>query len=306
MIGSFSSYNGVYIEITKSEHGHGGIGWEFGTCLWSPSKDRRGGDRYGVMREPVKGDLILHFLNEAWEDNINDTRLCGYSFVKDQYELVDQVPPSPGSWGNLAPYYRINLKEYTPFPIPLPFSIIKDNYSNEILDEIVDNRIKYFPFNTYGDTIRTVQGTYLAKCTNRLFTLLMEALQIQININQNASITTDIHLEYSETKRLTKERYFFARNPKLARDAKQAHGYKCQACGFDFLSFYGSLGEYYIEAHHKNPLSERPEPQWSDVLFSKIDDINVLCSNCHRMVHRHKPALELEELIKLIEQQKNH
>jgi len=32
----------VWIEDTKSEHQHGGPGWEFGTCLWSPSTDEKG------------------------------------------------------------------------------------------------------------------------------------------------------------------------------------------------------------------------------------------------------------------------
>jgi hypothetical protein len=32
----FSAYDGVFVEITKENHAHGGPGWEFGTCLWSP------------------------------------------------------------------------------------------------------------------------------------------------------------------------------------------------------------------------------------------------------------------------------
>ena len=28
----------IWLENTKSAHQHGGHGWEFGTCVWSPSK----------------------------------------------------------------------------------------------------------------------------------------------------------------------------------------------------------------------------------------------------------------------------
>ena len=40
----------IWIEITKSEHKHGGYGWEFGTCLWSPNRNRAGSDSYSLMR----------------------------------------------------------------------------------------------------------------------------------------------------------------------------------------------------------------------------------------------------------------
>jgi hypothetical protein len=33
MLDPYTNYNGIFVEITKSEHGHGGPGWEFGTCL---------------------------------------------------------------------------------------------------------------------------------------------------------------------------------------------------------------------------------------------------------------------------------
>jgi len=36
----------VWLEITKTSHHHGGKGWEFGTCLWSPSKTTDGKDYY--------------------------------------------------------------------------------------------------------------------------------------------------------------------------------------------------------------------------------------------------------------------
>jgi hypothetical protein len=102
--------------------------------------------------------------------------------------------------------------------------------------------------------------------------------------------------EYAEGKRLMREKKFFARNPELARLAKERYGYSCQACGFDFARMYGPLGEGYIECHHLNPLSERSESQWSTEVRTRIEDVTVLCANCHRMIHRCTPALSLERL----------
>lgn len=86
---------------------------------------------------------------------------------------------------------------------------------------------------------------------------------------------------------------YYERDPKLRAKAINIHGTKCKACGFDFEKVYGIHGKDYIEVHHLKPL----------YTLGKIMNINakldmtVLCSNCHRMVHRKKDApLTLEDL----------
>lgn len=74
------------------------------------------------------------------------------------------------------------------------------------------------------------------------------------------------------------------RNPKASREAKKVHGYKCQACGFDFQEAYGEVGAKYIEAHHLTPLSELPEDR--PAALNPKEDFAVLCANCHRMIHK--------------------
>ena len=86
----------------------------------------------------------------------------------------------------------------------------------------------------------------------------------------------------------------------LKRDAIKERGYKCEACGFKFEDTYGEFGADYIECHHENPLSERPERDWSDELKTSINDVKLLCSNCHRMIHRTRPAKDFEFLLSLI------
>lgn len=100
--------------------------------------------------------------------------------------------------------------------------------------------------------------------------------------------------EYLEGRRLTSERSYFRRNPKLVKQAKEHYGYSCQVCGFKFSDKYGEFGSNYIECHHLNPLSEHPDAEKS--ISTTIDDVRVVCSNCHRMLHRSRPALTIEEL----------
>lgn len=301
MLEKFSAYKNVYVEITKSEHKHGGLGWEFGTCLWTPSQNRAGGDRYSLMREPRAGDLVLHFYHDTWPDGLSDTRLCGRSVVAGKFRKVDKEPPSPGNWGGMSPYYRIDLTDYAPFEKPLPLTVLVGRYADEIGQDLEENWQRFYPFNFHGDTIQTVQGIYLAKCTPQLYLIIKRALGLEANVDTVGESEFDPHKEYSEAKRLCKERYFFARNRFLVMRAKELYGYTCQICGFNFKEKYGGFGEGYIECHHLNPFSERSEGKWSEEIRSRLEDVIVLCANCHRMIHHQKPALSVPELKEIVD-----
>jgi 5-methylcytosine-specific restriction protein A len=56
----------------------------------------------------------------------------------------------------------------------------------------------------------------------------------------------------------------------------------CEACGFDFETAYGERGAGYIEIHHVNPLHVTGPTSTS------LDDLALVCANCHRMCHRGK------------------
>lgn len=105
---------------------------------------------------------------------------------------------------------------------------------------------------------------------------------------------------YKEGERLIGEIQFFKRDPVLVRRAKNKLGFKCQVCNFNFEEKYGELGKEFIECHHLNPFSERDEKEWTKNLQTNIEEVSVLCANCHRMIHRRKPAFTLDELRKII------
>jgi 5-methylcytosine-specific restriction protein A len=69
----------------------------------------------------------------------------------------------------------------------------------------------------------------------------------------------------------------------------------CAACGFDFANTYGRLGEGYIECHHTLPLSSLVTER-----RTRPDDVALLCSNCHRMVHRRRPWLGTSAIKELL------
>jgi 5-methylcytosine-specific restriction enzyme A len=86
-----------------------------------------------------------------------------------------------------------------------------------------------------------------------------------------------------EDLRTFRERKRIERNQKLALKAKKVHGYVCQASGFSFEKQYGTIGRSFIEAHHLTPLYEL---KGQKVTLDPKMDFAVLCSNCHRMIHK--------------------
>ncbi len=90
------------------------------------------------------------------------------------------------------------------------------------------------------------------------------------------------------------------RNKKIVASKKEAvlnttGKLACEACGFDFYQKYGDLGFGFIECHHIKPLSDY---QAGDK--TKIEDLVVVCANCHRMLHRKISVLTVEQLKKKI------
>ena len=77
------------------------------------------------------------------------------------------------------------------------------------------------------------------------------------------------------------------RKPGLSAAKKAAfrkeHGkLQCEHCGLDPVETYGSdAGEACIEVHHTVPLSKN---QYG--LQTLLEDLECLCANCHRVVHR--------------------
>ena len=91
------------------------------------------------------------------------------------------------------------------------------------------------------------------------------------------------------------------RNPKVIKKAKDNFIKKnkkiyCEICGFCYEDVYGDVGKGYIEGHHIKPVSELSEDE-----ETKVEDIILICANCHKMIHRKRPWLSKDDIKSLIE-----
>ena len=106
--------------------------------------------------------------------------------------------------------------------------------------------------------------------------------------------------EASEGGLLSRQHFVRERNAALIRRKKQeALAYSghlvCEVCSFNFETMYGQRGSGFIEVHHIKPVRTlKPGSK------TRLDDLALLCANCHRMIHAKIPWLKVEELRKTI------
>jgi len=76
---------------------------------------------------------------------------------------------------------------------------------------------------------------------------------------------------------------------------------RCEVCKFDFVETYGEYGEDFCEVHHLKQLSKA-----DGVVKTTLQDLAIVCSNCHRIIHRTDPMLSIAELSKIVEHENTY
>lgn len=83
-----------------------------------------------------------------------------------------------------------------------------------------------------------------------------------------------------------------SRSEPLRRLALARAGGICEACGTDYSKLASGLGKRVLQVHHRRQLAFAEEP-----VTSNLDDLAVVCANCHLMIHADTTnAISVEEL----------
>ena len=111
-----------------------------------------------------------------------------------------------------------------------------------------------------------------------------------------AEVIPDDEEEGEEGQVLSRVHRYRERDTRLVKKKKsqflKKHGLLfCECCGFDFSAKYGERGDGFIECHHTKPVSELDVGS-----KTKLSDLSLVCSNCHRIIHRRKPWLSMDQL----------
>jgi len=132
---------------------------------------------------------------------------------------------------------------------------------------------------------------------------IAEAIRTGAQDDGFASLTAPVEDEdegVPEGRLLIRRHVIYERNRSLRQRKLQAvlkadRSLACEACGFAFEQTYGERGSGFIECHHILPLHTAPSPN------TRLRDLALLCSNCHRMIHARAPWLTPDELRVLIQ-----
>ena len=119
--------------------------------------------------------------------------------------------------------------------------------------------------------------------------------------SESSDVTDNDQEEFPEGKILTRIHKYRERNPTVVRKKKKSvleqYGkLECEVCQFDFQKTYGSMGQDFCECHHTLPVSKLTKGH-----RTRLSDLSIVCSNCHRMLHRgdHPPTIpDLRETIR--------
>lgn len=90
-------------------------------------------------------------------------------------------------------------------------------------------------------------------------------------------------LEGEEKYRISRHKYY-ERDPSIIAKkkaiARKNGNLSCEACLFDFGKRYNGHGTGFIECHHIYPIAG------NGIRTTRLEDLALVCSNCHRMLHR--------------------
>lgn len=101
-------------------------------------------------------------------------------------------------------------------------------------------------------------------------------------VGEEGGVIMRLHKRYERDGKLVRR--------KIAEAVTQG-SLKCEVCEFDFEAAYGELGAGYIEVHHLKPVNQLGKGG-----KTRLSDLALLCANCHRMAHRKREPLTLDEL----------
>lgn len=171
----------LWLEMSRDQ-AHGGASWGFTHSLWSPTrklkKDGSLGGRWPCWDNLLKvrtGDLVLHLRDN--QDGLG--AFVGYSTAEtDGFETFEH-PPNPGSWGYSESFYRVLLKDFSPFPGPIQLSDVFSAQEKALRAYIernknqLQNQRRHIFCVIQGERLQRFNGGYLTEVDEELEGILL-------------------------------------------------------------------------------------------------------------------------------------
>lgn len=263
-------------------------GYLYGFSYYEPAQEKLNKDfsiAYGIYKNK-QWHLVGFYLNAKYELEPPYTDWIIESKVDDLNELGEELGKE---WRTLS--YKQKEKRFIKESEWLSWKV-------KTTDALPTKEPIPIPKSIYNSkNFRIANPTEVTKKT------FEELLKLNLKSIPNIDKEEEEELEFPEGKEYQKKHFARERNQTLIKEAKrkfkETHGsLYCQICNFNFEKKYGKIGLDFIEGHHTIPISEMKEGH-----KTKVKDIALVCSNCHRMLHRRRPWIKMKELKNLIKKE---
>jgi 5-methylcytosine-specific restriction enzyme A len=142
-------------------------------------------------------------------------------------------------------------------------------------------------FSTRRDELRTTADAIRSVVASGELVTPAEEEETDLAEAEEGGLLSRMHRYRERSRKLVKS--------KKAEVLKKNGSLTCEVCLFDFGSTYGERGNGFIEVHHTRPLQTLTPGS-----KTKLEDLALLCANCHRMIHAKRPWLDLLALRQLL------
>jgi len=166
----------LWLEMSR-DSAHGGPGWEFSRCLWSPAY-KKGAQRSkwpywdSLLRTRV-GDNVLHLRGIGKQAAFVGLTSCEGSWIS-----TIEKPPAPGQWAYADEFYRVPLRDWRKFSEPISLPRILADRREKLIQYFVNNKTrgkqKRLLFYVLQDgKLQCLNGAYLSEVDDELAELLL-------------------------------------------------------------------------------------------------------------------------------------
>lgn len=227
---------------------------------------------------PEIGDIVVLF------QKINETNKIHFTHLVTPIDNIemDCIKTNPSHrWGRKMKI----LAKTNKLVKPLKFNLTSVNqghtYSIDLMDkgvereEIQKDIWKIFTPYFTEDAFEK----YILRLTNSILNDDLEDIE-----SDEGKLKLVLHLVRERSRKLVSQKKASVNNP------------KCECCTFDFANTYPNIGDGFIECHHRVPINRGER-------ITKLEDLALVCANCHRMLHRknnQKEYYTVEELKQII------
>lgn len=165
----------LWIEMSRDTD-HGGPGWGFGECLWSPSHKNPSGQWpfWNSLLNVKRDDLVVHL-----QGGTHRAAFVGYSTALSDGYVTTSRPALAKEWSYASSYHRVDLLDFVPFSTPVLLDDVFAARDEELRSYFGANRVKasgsreHLFYVIQAGRLQCQNGAYLSQLGDGLLELLL-------------------------------------------------------------------------------------------------------------------------------------